>query len=246
MANPVTIDGRRQSVDLVFRRIQGGNTFEQTVERLLQSIKLGLVGPGEQLPSERDLAASLGVSRVTLREAIRSLQDAGYLQSRRGRNGGTFVLRRPATGTTKGKRSQLLTEAEVEDVFGFRYVIEPGACELASRRKISDDDAAYLRQLHSDCATASVQDFRPADSRLHLAIAALAGVASLAAAVADTRIRLNNLLDAVPLLPVNIEHSNQQHARLINKVINGDAAGARAEMIRHLEGTAALLRGFLT
>ena len=50
-----------------------------------------MLQPGESLPSERELASRLGVSRDTVREAIKSLADAGYLVSRRGRYGGTFL-----------------------------------------------------------------------------------------------------------------------------------------------------------
>jgi DNA-binding FadR family transcriptional regulator len=76
----------------VWRPVRGGNAFEITVARLAQAIKLGLVVEGERLPAERDLAERLQVSRVTLREAISALREAGYLESRRGRTGGTFVL----------------------------------------------------------------------------------------------------------------------------------------------------------
>ena len=80
----------------VFRPLRSGNAFEETVERLLQAVRQGVVNPGERLPAERELAVRLGVSRVTLREAIGSLREAGYLCSRRGRGGGTFVVARPA------------------------------------------------------------------------------------------------------------------------------------------------------
>jgi DNA-binding GntR family transcriptional regulator len=76
----------------VWRPVRGGNAFEITVARLAQAIKLGLVREGERLPPERELAERLQVSRVTLHEAIRALREAGYLESRRGRTGGTFVL----------------------------------------------------------------------------------------------------------------------------------------------------------
>ena len=68
----------------VWRPVRGGNAFEITVARLAQAIKLGLVREGDRLPAERDLAERLQVSRVTLREAIRALREAGYLESRRG------------------------------------------------------------------------------------------------------------------------------------------------------------------
>ncbi len=245
MVDSMDVEERQRAIGLIFRPIQGGNTFEQTVERLLQSMKLGVVDPGEQLPVERELAQSLGISRVTLREAIRSLQEAGYLESRRGRNGGTFVVRRPMSSTATGKKTPKLDADEVADVLGFRYVVEGGACELAAKRGLSPDEAAQLKKLEAECSAASVKDYRPADSRLHLAIAEYCGVPSLITAVAEVRIRLNGMLDALPLVPVNIDHSNRQHVRLINKIIKGDAAGAKAEMCRHVDGTAALLKGFV-
>ena len=76
---------------LLLTPIRGGNTFEETVERILQTVRLGLIHPGEQLPPERELATMLEISRDTVRDAIASLSEAGYLAIRRGRYGGTFV-----------------------------------------------------------------------------------------------------------------------------------------------------------
>jgi DNA-binding GntR family transcriptional regulator len=99
-----------QADDAVFRPVRAGNPFEETVERLLQAIKLGVVVPGDRLPPERELATRLNVSRVTLREAIHALTEAGYVESRRGRYGGTFVNeqlpkpRRTGRGGTRRNR----------------------------------------------------------------------------------------------------------------------------------------------
>jgi DNA-binding FadR family transcriptional regulator len=58
--------------------------------------------------------------------------------------------------------------------------------------------------------------------------------------------RLNELLDAIPLLAVNLEHSNHQHEAIVDAILAGDPDAARQTMQEHLSGTAALLRGFLT
>src|SRR3954462_14010268 len=97
-AGPGTYRGGRMPVATeplsgvpMWRPVRGGNAFEITVARLAQAIKLGLVSAGERLPPQRELAERLRVSRVTLRQAIGALREAGYLESRRGRGGGTFV-----------------------------------------------------------------------------------------------------------------------------------------------------------
>ena len=57
--------------------------------------------------------------------------------------------------------------------------------------------------------------------------------------------RLNDLLDAIPLLPRNIRHSEAQHAEIVTAILDGEPAAARSAMTEHVDGTAALLRGFL-
>jgi DNA-binding FadR family transcriptional regulator len=228
-----------------FRPVRGGNTFEETVERLLQAIKLGVVQAGDRLPAERDLAAQLRVSRMTLREALADLQRAGYVESRRGRLGGTFVRSLPTVVALPAAdaRDRART-GDLDDVLTLRRVLEVGAVELAASRRLDPAEAARLRDRLADCGTEPA-GYRQRDSRLHLALAEAAGSASLAAAVADVRVRLNDLLDGIPLLPRNIRHSEQQHTAVVEAVLAGDPARARLEMADHVDGTAALLRGFL-
>ncbi|HXU97341.1 MAG TPA: FCD domain-containing protein [Jiangellaceae bacterium] len=231
----------------VFRRIRGGNAFEETVERLLQAVKLGQVRPGDRLPSERELALRLGISRVTLREAIRVLAQEGYLASRRGRSGGTFVL--PTADWRQDTRDVRATAGELDDELTdallLRQVLEPAAVELAARRVHPAETVTALREMLAEEQTVEVTDYRPIDSRLHVALADLAGSPSLTAAVADVRMRLNDLLDMIPLLPPNIEHSTEQHRRVVEAIVSGNPKAARQAMEKHLEGTASLLRGFL-
>ncbi|MEV6605513.1 FCD domain-containing protein [Kutzneria sp. NPDC051319] len=227
--------------DALFRPVRTGNAFEETVERLLQAIKLGVVPPGERLPAERDLATRLNVSRVTLREALHALQESGFVESRRGRYGGTFVR----TASPHAMPTSVSRVDDIEDALTLRSVLETGAAEFAAARELSDEDRSHLRARLDECDHAALDEYRRKDSRLHLAIAELSGSPSLTAAVADVRMRLNELLDGIPLLPKNIEHSNRQHAILVDAILSGDSSAARRAMAEHLDGTASLLRGFL-
>lgn len=231
--------------DALFSPVRAGNAFEETVERLLQAIRLGVVGAGERLPAERRLAARLNVSRVTLREAIRALQEAGYVESRRGRYGGTFVVDELPAGAGSG-RSVDDWAAELQDAVTLRAVLEPGAAEVAARRPLTQADRLHLRTVLTEACEADLADYRRRDSRLHLAIAEVTGSSSLTTAVADARMRVNELLDSIPLIERNLVHSNAQHELIVNAILDDDPAAARQAMIEHLDGTAALLRGFLT
>jgi DNA-binding FadR family transcriptional regulator len=226
----------------LFRPVRTRNAFEETVERLLQAIRLGVAAPGERLPAERDLAARLGVSRVTLREAIRAIADAGYVESRRGRYGGTFVAE-----TLPAPAPREAPAGDLEDILTLRHVLESGAAEAAAARSLAPGDRQTLTAALLDVSgvDTDVIEYRRLDSRLHLAIAEAAGSPSLTTAVADIRTRVNSLLDAIPLLAVNIEHSDAQHRTIVTAILSGDAPAARHAMAEHLDGTAALLRGFL-
>ena len=71
--------------------MRAGNGFEEALEQILQVVRLGLVPGGERLPAERELARRLGVSRMTLRRALDTLERQGRVRRVIGRSGGTFV-----------------------------------------------------------------------------------------------------------------------------------------------------------
>ena len=179
--------------EALLRPVRPGNAFEDTVGRLLQTIRLGVLGPGESLPPERELAARLGVSRDTVREAIKSLADAGYLVSRRGRYGGTFLTEKlpaPAEGRPR------VTREEIDDALRLREILEVGAARMAAARTLTAAEREVLWARLMDVRRAGLlEDYRRLDSRLHLAIAEAAGSPSLVPLVAENRMRLNSLLD---------------------------------------------------
>ncbi len=235
--------------------VRSQNAFEETVERLLAVIKLGVVGPGERFPAERELAAMLGVSRITLREAIGDLRAAGYVESRRGRFGGTFVTYTPPAPSHVELRRIAVEDADkINDALTFRMAVETGAAQIlaqaggeaggsheAAAERIHDVLLARLAAVNQ----AVPEEYRRMDTLFHLAIAELTGSSLLAAACADARVRLNDLLNAIPVLQRNIDHTAAQHTAIVEAILAGDTRGAQRAVAEHLDGTAALLRGFL-
>jgi DNA-binding FadR family transcriptional regulator len=229
--------------------VRQGNAFEETVERLLSIIKLGVVGPGERFPAERELAAQMGISRLTLREAIRELQGAGYVCSRRGRSGGTFVTyMRPDPDSAELRRLATEDPDKLTDALTFRLAVESGAADALAAQFAGAADArvrATLLARLAEVNAASPQDYRRLDTLFHLSVAELTGSGLLAAACADARMRLNDLLNAIPVLQRNIDHTARQHEEIVQAILDGDPVRARTAVAEHLAGTAALLRGFL-
>jgi DNA-binding FadR family transcriptional regulator len=247
---PEPAAAKRAQLAAMLGPVRAGNAFEETVERLLTVIKLGVVAPGERFPAERELAVLLGVSRITLREAIRALQQAGYVESRRGRFGGTFVTHSwPVADPAEVRRVALADPGPLIDALTFRMVVETGAAETLARSGLARAGAAGGRDLLlarlAEVNGASPGEYRRLDTLFHLAIAELTGSPSLAAACADARMRLNDLLNAIPVLQHNIDHTAQQHTAIADAILAGDAGAARTAVAEHLDGTAALLRGFL-
>jgi DNA-binding FadR family transcriptional regulator len=228
--------------DALLRPVRHGNAFEETVARLLATIRLGVLAPGDSLPPERELALRLAVSRGTVREAIKSLSEAGYLVARRGRYGGTFLADRlpPASGNEAS-----VSRADIDDLLRLREILEAGAARMAASRMSSAAERDELRSRVTDVRDAVPADYRRLDSRLHLAIAEAAGCPSLVPLVAENRMRVNALLDRIPLLQRNIAHSDEQHEAIVSAILAGDADRAATVMLDHLAGSAALLHGFL-
>jgi DNA-binding FadR family transcriptional regulator len=184
-----------------------------------------------------------------LRDAIRALQRSGYVESRRGRYGGTFVSAElPTLTKAAARRLAVVTGYSLEDTLVLRAVLEEGAAEQAAIAvtRTGGGDAVALTTCFEDCAGASdVHEYRRLDSRFHLAVAETVGSLSLTGAVATARMRTNRFLDAIPVLEPNIDHSERQHAKILSAVLAGKPDAARRAMAEHLSATAALLRGFL-
>lgn len=233
-------------MEVMLRPMRAHHGFEGCFEQLATAIRLGVYPEGSWLPPERELATRMKVSRAMLREVIAALRTAGLLETVRGRTGGTRVLAvpeiNPATPPDLGGQHEELLDSLV-----FRRVVEPGACHVAASRPLSDKQRTMLEAALADvhCAKGGRVQHRQADARLHLAIATLTGSQHIIEAVTRSQADLHTLLTAIPVLSVNIEHSDTQHEAIVRAIVAGAPSRARRSMEQHCDDTAALLRGLL-
>jgi GntR family transcriptional repressor for pyruvate dehydrogenase complex len=231
----------------VLRAVRGHHAFEGCVEQLATAIRLGVYPRGTTLPPERDLADRLGVSRATLREAIAALRTAEFVNTTRGRGGGTVVSYRPRKPSARGARALGPRRESLRDMLVFRRVVEPGACHIAAERDLSADRQEFLVAAHDDVAAATdPAEHRQADSRFHLAIAAVTDSPLTVRSVTVVQSDLHDMLSAIPVLEKNIDHSAHQHRAILAAVLKCEPTKARRVMESHCDDTAALLRGLLT
>lgn len=212
---------------------------ELALEQLQRAIQLGRFLPGDRLPSERDLALQLHVSRTTVRAAISVLQRRGLVEIKRGATGG-IVVRRPEPGNKRRQLGAALDQIRV--VYEYRYAVECAAARLAAERR----GAAHLAALKDSLAEMSVlagtpaareqpeniARFQAADSAFHLTIAQAAGNPMLLKAVEDAR--------AGMFLPIGAvfrrleDNANDFHALILASIEARDGEAAAAAMGAHI------------
>ena len=223
----------------VFEPVRPATTFEETVERLGTAIRLGLLPPGSRLPSERDLADQLRISRSTLRQAITALVQSGHLVSTRGRAGGTFVAERPPLA----EAGPLGDDAWA--VLDYRVAVETGATILAAERGEADQFERLREHVEQMAKVTDFEEYRRADIRFHIGIAEAARSPRLVRAMTEVQGQMSDLIALIPHPEQVLTHSNTQHKRLVTLLRRGQAGAAVGVMREHIEGTEHILAGLV-
>jgi GntR family transcriptional regulator, transcriptional repressor for pyruvate dehydrogenase complex len=210
------------------------NKVYQEVAKQLERLIAEELKPGDLLPPERELVRMLGVSRSSVRDAIRSLELMGLLEPRQGI--GTVVCD-PAAAPANPLASALLEKRKmVADLVDVRRMIEPAltrrAALQASCKAIADMEAILQRQ---EAKVRAGELGIEEDSEFHYAIA-LASENSAVLKVVDV---LMDLLRDTREQSLQVEGRQEKslagHRRILNALKRGDAAGAEAAMRRHLQ-----------
>ncbi len=233
--------------DPLGRGIAVVNAVDAVVDRLVTAIALGVYVPGQRLPVERDLAAMLGVSRMTVREGIRRLVEGGYLEVRRGPHGGSFVLSGWGPTTAEMVRRQIIPNwAEYEALFDARRLLEGLVAATAAERRSERDIEVLLRASADYRAATDREASRSADARLHRAVAEATGNPVLVRLSLQMRARVSLGLGAEPYTATVREAAVDQHDALARAVVEQDAVAAAAIAREHFGLTEQLVRDLVS
>jgi DNA-binding FadR family transcriptional regulator len=217
----------------VFSPVDSTARVDAVARRLSDAIALGVLADGEQLPSEAELAAQLGVSTVTLREALMALRQRGLVETRRGRGGGSFV-QTPDEALDLDVRLGAFATDELRDLGDHYAAIAGAAARLAAQRSLPGDVSPLLRSLDEMSQAQSPAQLRRLDGRFHIEVAA----ASQSARLTREEIRLQ--ADIGPLIwlcyehPSGLDRAYAQHRAIAHAVQQGDGDQARDLAERHV------------
>jgi DNA-binding FadR family transcriptional regulator len=147
---------------------------DAVAQRLSQAIRLGLLLDGEQLPPEARLAEQMGVSTVTLREALAALRQQRLVVTRRGRGGGTFVRAPEDLARELGQRLRQISTQELRDLGDLRAAVSGMAAKLAAERALPEEVESLARQVDRLAAARTTSERRRADTQFSIEVAAAA------------------------------------------------------------------------
>ncbi|GAA1839190.1 FadR/GntR family transcriptional regulator [Pseudonocardia ailaonensis] len=238
------IEGAQRAGDVApVRRV---SVVDELVEQMTRRLASGEWAPGAAIPSLRDFAAASGVSTLTVREAIRTLQARGWLETRHGV--GTFV----AT-TAQGEQfaSFPLEAADVDEYVDFvdaREAIESSIIDFAVRRRTPDDLARLIRVAERmRQARTDHELFVETDGEFHFALADAAHNRILARTMLAIRVPQRNLaLDCLSrMLPEhgNLDPSVDDHLEITEAVRSGDVERGRLALRRIADRSRAHILG---
>ena len=214
----------------------------RVLEQLREQIHCGELPPGHRLPAERPLADRLGVSRPTVREALRLLRRDGYLTVTRGATGGTFVtaLTRPRRSWLSRMRSD---PAELEELFEVRIVLEATAAAWAATRRGARALRTLERLVTPRATPISPPDLLAVDATFHRVVASASGNRRLAQAIQRIRGELFAPFWQLAAGSELLRDPIQDHRRVVAAIRARSPHTAGRAMRRHLERTREEFRG---
>ena len=226
-------DGAKQ----LFRTVRVSRASQDIVQQIKTKIFAGNLAPGDRLPSEKELAEQFGLSRITVRDALRILESQGLVTIKVGAGGGAFVTD-PSTQAANELMTDLLRlqHASTRELIEARLVIETSLVTFASERATAADLATMHEAINTARAGRAAGDphFTPHSVDFHIALAKAAGNSVLLFTVKSFRTLFYETLDK--LLPDDkmALRAIEDHQKVLDAISAHDAASARQLMRDHL------------
>ena len=225
-----------------FETVRRNKVYED-VARQIERLILKKLSPGDKLPSERELAELLSVSRSSIRDAIRSLELAGMVEPRQG--AGTIVREITANAVANPLSNALKRKEEIMgELLDFRKILEPPLAARAATHASADEiaemeDILERQQVKAKAGASTIQE----DSEFHYAVAMASGN-SVVLKVLDI---LMDLLRDTRERSLQAEGRPQKslagHLRILSAIKRHDAEAAKAAMRRHIEDVEEIVMG---
>lgn len=221
----------------MFQPIRVARASDGIIHQIKESIFAGDLRPGHTLPSEKELAEQFGVSRITVRDALRVLESQGLIQIKVGARGGAFVAAPSADPVSQSLTNMLrLKRATLADLVEARILVEPHVAAMAAQRATPDDLAAMERAIAAarEARAAGDRYFIPTSVMFHLALAEAARNPVLLFAVNSFRALFHEALSAVLPADDMAERAIADHQKILDAIRARDGARARDVMREHL------------
>lgn len=222
----------------MFTPIKNTKVYEQVIDQIKSMIENGKLKRGDKLPSERDLVEQLGVSRASIREAIRVLEIIGLIDCKQGE--GNFIKQSFDNGLFEPLSVMfMLNDGKTNEIFELRRVMEIETAALAAKR-ITEEELEELNSLIKEMDTAQSEEERAKiDKKFHYNITH----ASRNFLIVNILNTVSTLMDAFiknareEILKNDIDKSviNNQHKEIYKALFEHNSVKAAKAMGKHMD-----------
>lgn len=216
----------------VYTRVRRVSALEDVQAQLVRLIVDGEIRSNDRLPSERDLAGLLGVSRTTLREALRGLVDRGMIESRPG--AGWFVRRSEEAVVQSLVLHFRLEDITIEQTSEVRLLLEPYGARVAAERRSFDDLETLRAQLGAMATARTRAEFLTSDTAFHESLAKATHNPFFSMALKPILVVLLETRQSVLKRRRSMSDLTAQHQAIFDAVAAADVDGAESAMRAHL------------
>jgi GntR family transcriptional repressor for pyruvate dehydrogenase complex len=234
----MAVDGSKAPRDRPYEAVLGlvalADPVDAIAQRMRTAIAFGLLADGELLPSEAVLAAQLGVTVFSLREALAELRSDGLIETKRGRNGGSAVRRRPVLGAgTIEDQLRALSSAELREIGDWRQMLS-GAEAYHAAGRASVRNVRRLRDYVARVESAKdAAEGVAAYGRVHLELAAAAQSVRFSTAEVEFLSTFGWIFCVLLNTPEERKEVADRYRHVVNAIERRDQTRARALAERH-------------